>query len=352
MSSDKDLRRFVNDSLHDVLGFSENTMVDFVCSLAKSARSVPQLLSKLQEADVPANDRTKRFASELFSRVPRQSGSKASASDSARQQQREQVDLLKRNQQYEMLPAEEEDDDGEDDVNAAVQKALQEKEDFISNMDGIYGEYGVPGAGGLLQALDDAIDERDQSLAMIDQLAAFLAPRAEGKAKSKKAARPRPSGADPQTKGKTRAEDPDTIRPAWNASIKVVDRINPHFDKELGPRGAAAEPPCRTPRGQLRHGGHGRRQRSWRRRRWRLPQRDRPSDAAGGGSLGAADARSIGAPRLEHAAGGRGARAGHQPAPGARCRGAAARAVSPRNERDRLSVFLRRRRETDTDRVR
>lgn len=123
-----------------------------------------------------------------------------------------------------------------------IDKALQEKEDFISNMDGIYGEYGVPGAGGLLQALDDAIDERDQSLAMIDQLAAFLAPRAEGKAKSKKAARPRPSGADPQTKGKTRAEDPDTIRPAWNASIKVVDRINPHFDKELGPRGAAAEP--------------------------------------------------------------------------------------------------------------
>jgi len=123
-----------------------------------------------------------------------------------------------------------------------IDKALQEKEEFISTMDGIYGEYGVPGAGGLLQALDDAIDERDQSLAMIDQLAAFLAPRAEGKAKSKKAAQPRPSGPDPQRKGKAKAADPDTIRPPWNASIKVVDRINPHFDKELAPRSAAAEP--------------------------------------------------------------------------------------------------------------
>jgi hypothetical protein len=122
-----------------------------------------------------------------------------------------------------------------------IDKALQEKEEFISSMDGIYSEYGVPGAGGLLQALDDAIDERDQSLAMIDQLAAFLAPQGAGKAKPKVATQPRPSGADPQGKRKPKPDDPDTIRPPWNASIKVVDRINPHFDKELAPRAAAAE---------------------------------------------------------------------------------------------------------------
>ena len=122
--ADRDLRRFVNDQLHDVLGFSESTMVDFICALAKNARSASALLTKLHEADVPANDRTKRFAAELFNRVPRQAAGKLP--DAAREQRKEQLDLLKRNEQYEMLGAE--DDDGEDDVNAAVQKALQEKE--------------------------------------------------------------------------------------------------------------------------------------------------------------------------------------------------------------------------------
>ena len=41
---------------------------------------------------------------------------------------------------------------------------------------------------------------------------------------------------NPMTKAtgsKKKAEDPDTIKPPWNASVKVVDRINPHFDKDL-----------------------------------------------------------------------------------------------------------------------
>jgi hypothetical protein len=112
-----------------------------------------------------------------------------------------------------------------------IDAALAEKAEFMETMDGIYTDYGVPGAGGLLQALDDAIDERDQSLAMIDQITAFLTPQEEERQEpnaAETAAR-----ADPRGRGPKKQEDPNTIRPAWNASIKVVEAINPHFDKDL-----------------------------------------------------------------------------------------------------------------------
>lgn len=117
--------------------------------------------------------------------------------------------------------------DQERTINALerIDKALAEKDEFMACMDGIYTDYGVPGAGGLLKALDDAIDERDQSLAMIDHLTQFLTPDKEMAAAEK--ARP------PSERKNKGGEDPSTIKPAWNASIKVIEAINPHFDKTL-----------------------------------------------------------------------------------------------------------------------
>lgn len=41
---------------------------------AKKAKDVPSLINELQNADVPINPQTQQFARELFSKVPRGSG--------------------------------------------------------------------------------------------------------------------------------------------------------------------------------------------------------------------------------------------------------------------------------------
>ena len=124
---DRELRRWVDDRLHTVLGFAESHLTDYVVSLAKSAKSAAGLLGKLHEADVPKTEATQRFAAELFGRVPRGGGSSAKSSDAAAQKERrDAVNLLKQNASYGFVDADgDDDDDGEAEVNAAVQRELR-----------------------------------------------------------------------------------------------------------------------------------------------------------------------------------------------------------------------------------
>ena len=131
--AEKVLRSWVGDQLHTLMGYSEGHVVDYIVSLARSSKSPAALLSKLHEADVPKGDGAKRFAEELYSRAPRQqqhksaSSATASAEAAARAQSKETISIMKQNAQYAMV-SDGEDDDGEDEVTAAVQRALQEKE--------------------------------------------------------------------------------------------------------------------------------------------------------------------------------------------------------------------------------
>ena len=126
--SDKELRRWVGDSLHGVLGFAENHLTDYVVSLAKNAKSASALLSKLHEADVPKTSATQRFAADLFGRIPR--GAAGKAPDAALEQRREAVNALKQNASYGFIDADGDDNDdgGEAEVTAAVQRELAERE--------------------------------------------------------------------------------------------------------------------------------------------------------------------------------------------------------------------------------
>lgn len=65
------LQTWVRDQLIDILGFSEQTIVDFVIAIAKKAKDTSSLVDSLQKCDLPVNDKTKSFASELLSRVPK-----------------------------------------------------------------------------------------------------------------------------------------------------------------------------------------------------------------------------------------------------------------------------------------
>lgn len=56
-----------------------------------------------------------------------------------------------------------------------IDKALAEKEEFLGRMDRIHQEHGIAGAGGMLAALDAAIDERTNTISNIDQISELIA---------------------------------------------------------------------------------------------------------------------------------------------------------------------------------
>ena len=116
-----ELKTWVSDQLHTLVGFSEANLADYVCGLANKQRSAQGLLSALHEADVPDNAATRRFASELWSRIPRQ---KAASADKV--QRKETLALMRENESYRPVEADEADE--ADEVTAAVQQALAAKE--------------------------------------------------------------------------------------------------------------------------------------------------------------------------------------------------------------------------------
>ena len=51
--SDRELKRWASDQLHELLGFSQGYLADYVLSLARKERTVAGLVKALGEADVP-----------------------------------------------------------------------------------------------------------------------------------------------------------------------------------------------------------------------------------------------------------------------------------------------------------
>lgn len=60
-----------------------------------------------------------------------------------------------------------------------IDRVLEEKQSFLDALDAVHASYGLPGAGGLLAALDDAVDERAQAIGAIDTLLGRLVPTPE-----------------------------------------------------------------------------------------------------------------------------------------------------------------------------
>jgi len=66
-----DLRNWVNDSLHDLVGFSDSRMAEFVIALGKREKSVDQLMKSLSSVDFPDNSQTRMFAQSLYEKFPK-----------------------------------------------------------------------------------------------------------------------------------------------------------------------------------------------------------------------------------------------------------------------------------------
>jgi pre-mRNA-splicing factor ATP-dependent RNA helicase DHX16 len=67
------MERWVNDSLHDLLGYSEKNTVEYVLAMARQVTDSQELLDSLLTLDFPTGQKTESFAKELYAKVAPQS---------------------------------------------------------------------------------------------------------------------------------------------------------------------------------------------------------------------------------------------------------------------------------------
>ncbi|CAO3668808.1 unnamed protein product [Umbelopsis vinacea] len=112
---------------------SERTLVDFVIATAQSSKSPEALFSSLQAADIPSTDEARRFAYDLFARVPRKTKAASSEKAQRKREEAEMSKLRKANESYSLLLDDDEDD--EDQREAKRLKKLKKKEKKLRKKD-------------------------------------------------------------------------------------------------------------------------------------------------------------------------------------------------------------------------
>lgn len=136
--SGSDLRVFISDSLQDIVGLSERTLVDYVESIGSKSKSADQILTKLRDADLPDTPATAAFARELFKRTGRGGGSSVNAHSSAaadlarreneaKKRKRELRGELEKAKSYSFVAGDDEDED---------KRGSRKKKDKLKDRDG------------------------------------------------------------------------------------------------------------------------------------------------------------------------------------------------------------------------
>ncbi|KIZ00349.1 Pre-mRNA-splicing factor ATP-dependent RNA helicase-like protein cdc28 [Monoraphidium neglectum] len=127
MASDRELRSWVSDRLHELVGFSDRTTADFILAQAKKVKgSAPALGRHLSAAGLPDNAAVAAFCGELLSRLPSSSGAGGGGSAAARQAAAEARSLVKRSRGYGLL--EDEEDDAEEERRRQLKQQQQQQE--------------------------------------------------------------------------------------------------------------------------------------------------------------------------------------------------------------------------------
>src|SRR5690554_5952036 len=93
------LSDWVSDNLHDIVGFTERQMVDFVIAIAKKNTKLDEFLESLKACDVPITPKTEEFAKELLAKIPRQQQQPSRA----QLEEQQKIDYLKKNESYTLV---------------------------------------------------------------------------------------------------------------------------------------------------------------------------------------------------------------------------------------------------------
>ena len=100
--------QWVSDQLHQILGLSDKYIAQFLVGLAKKTNSVPEFYSRLEATGtIKLNDEVRRFASELWSRVPH----KQVVERPGRAKERAAIKEQQRTKNYKLISDPEDDDE-------------------------------------------------------------------------------------------------------------------------------------------------------------------------------------------------------------------------------------------------
>eukprot|EP01116_Phalansterium_solitarium_P013330 TRINITY_DN306_c0_g2_i1.p1 TRINITY_DN306_c0_g2~~TRINITY_DN306_c0_g2_i1.p1 ORF type:complete len:1054 (+),score=452.61 TRINITY_DN306_c0_g2_i1:90-3251(+) len=94
---------WASDRISDVLGYTERTIVDYVLAIAKKSKDVGALYQSLVGCDFPADDRTQKFAAELFAKSPKAVMSAAPQLSAAKLEERKKLEFLQQNREYKLM---------------------------------------------------------------------------------------------------------------------------------------------------------------------------------------------------------------------------------------------------------
>jgi len=118
-----DLKTWVSDQLHALLGFADGAVSAYLIAVAKKTTDVDKLVSELVDQGLPSGGATRQFASDLIARVPRKG-----QQNTYREAERKAAEAVRKNESYRMLePIEEPEPEPEPDTAAKKRKKHQRK---------------------------------------------------------------------------------------------------------------------------------------------------------------------------------------------------------------------------------
>ena len=124
--SEKDVRRWVEDQLHAILGLSEKALAEYCVSIAKRARDVDSLCRVLEGQGFPKSSVTSSFCQELLDRLPSSSsGPRKREVSEYKRKEKEASSLARNNESYGLLL--DDDDDEALELERAMAKARRKK---------------------------------------------------------------------------------------------------------------------------------------------------------------------------------------------------------------------------------
>uniref|UniRef100_A0A914P3Q0 PWI domain-containing protein n=1 Tax=Panagrolaimus davidi TaxID=227884 RepID=A0A914P3Q0_9BILA len=107
------IKRWVNDELHSILGYSEPTITNFIVSLAKNTRSVDAFLNRLKgfDEELAGNQKIRPFAQQLLGKFSQPAKPVASTLPQVSTQQKRLKELELANASLHALSSASDDDE-------------------------------------------------------------------------------------------------------------------------------------------------------------------------------------------------------------------------------------------------
>jgi pre-mRNA-splicing factor ATP-dependent RNA helicase DHX16 len=123
MSTTRELVGWIDGQLHEILGYSEGSVAQFLAALAVKASSARSLHAQILQADLPDNATTRTFSKNLFDRIPKVNA----AAQSAAKQAPSHADYLRKSSQYGLVESDDDEDDNDGKASSSSRKSSKDK---------------------------------------------------------------------------------------------------------------------------------------------------------------------------------------------------------------------------------